>query len=1108
VICCSTNTTQASASSERLKDLILEYISNAHHDDHLYLLAEICLSNAQLGSLVFDSITFYMATVTDQNVRSTSDAVVDHYGITLPQEGHLQRLRACCRFLKCSYWLPEDRYHYITPVLLSWLIACIGKDDVDDYIHDTLSSLLSLLTRASVTVLKTAELPDAWVQPDHASNKPVLVPGVLSDSFFDCFQHLPYNYFYGNASKAFRSWFQWLSYMSANAVETSSVYDPDYWSALRIGLVNGMADQRKYCLGIIQQSLLFCDRSFEASGMTFHVNKKDVIVEQYKKYCALFEIIVLDRYPNQVQACLHELTTLLGPTSLISPTWTTALLAAALNSKIQEGVRKLVGNWYLDYATSQPESCTTHGSFLIEGLLPWATLGSLFTASLVSTRTSTTCVHGTALADVFASLVVASAKEEPISEAYSPHTQEPPVVSKNKVIIRGVLQYLSDTDGKIFSPAVLYLLEGLLKGISQGGVLLDASEINMIVGISRMPALPEISADLCRAYCAELCGYRSPQIPDADFIPAQAFLDKAHASVRSDAESGLDVSPTLEAPDSRFEDLTTLKRFLEELERSRHKIISNDKFAPGCIHIIALLGKGAPESFLPDEVLQILHAFWEEADRQDYSRPVALRLAPLFFHSTCTLTCLRQRQDGSQTADDLMAAITKAFTTLHRLAEGRTYLWSGLATSLRTAAFLHPDILSVLPFEDFFVRFIENPPVPKKEFLFEAVAAEKLQEHLPRLNHGKHVPDRDFEAYYGKREWAGYAALIDLLNRMPESQTDVAKRIMKRLLEPWRTQKAPIPIISKLKNVLQLQMMLLLSESCVGEEDADWYLDSLMCALVIEPWPRYRYLLEWIIARIYYRFPNKAHRMLEDLAHLDDNSPVHIASLIKLALLTAPFLNSEDFALKFMVQLIPFSASPKVHIRHEAHWCFPTLFDLAKERNWTSITDNLAFVALDKHVRALDKFSAPASTIRTLRLDAVEDFTLTNIFQGRYLSIETPDMQYVAHEDFVALAESDITLSSKHYASNPRVPLGQPLATTDLTPAVSHWKKPAPTAAPSSAPATDSTPTFHQTKSGFDIASLLPSAGPPSSQQSRPASVILVASLIDNPTNLGGLSRT
>ncbi|KAF2439197.1 hypothetical protein P171DRAFT_133441 [Karstenula rhodostoma CBS 690.94] len=1048
-----------------------------------------------------------MAAAADLNVRSTSYAAVDYHGRVLPKEDHLQRLRACLTFLKCSYWLPEDRYHYITPALLSLLVGSTGKDNVDECAHDTLSSLLALLTKPCVTVLKTAELPDTWIQPDHGSNKPVLLPGALSDSFFGRFRDLPSNYFSSSASKAFRTWFQWINYVNANAVGTGAVYFPEYWSALRTGLVTGMADQRKYCLGIIQQSLLICQRSFEASGMAFDVNKKAATVEQYKKYCALFEIIVLDRYPNQVLACLPELTALLGPASLISPTWTTALLAAALNSKIQEGVRKLVGNWYLDYATSQPESCTTHTSFITEGFLPWVTQGSLFTSSLMSTRTSTTCSHGTALAEAFARLVIAAPGTKQESEADSPYSQQRPVVSEKHAIIKGTLQYISDAGGRIFSPSVLYLLEGLLKGIDQGGVLLDAAEIEKILGISRMPALPEIAADLCRIYCAELCGHRSPQISDAEFVPAQAFLDKTIGNMQGTVESSIDPSPKQKAPNSSTGDLTTLKGFLEELDRSRHKIIQNDKFATQCAHITSLLEKGSPESLVPEELLQILNAFWEEADRQDYSRPVAIRLAPLYFHPVCILTCLRQRQGSSETSDDLTQVITKALTTLHRFAVGRTYLVSGLATSFRKASFVHPAILSVLPFEDFFVRFIENPPVPKKEFLSEVVAAEKLKEHLPRLNNGKHVPNRDFEAYYGQREWAGYAALIDLLNRIPEGQVDVAKRVMKRLLEPWRTQKAPIPIISKSKNVLQLQIMLLLTESCVSEEDVDWYLESFMHALVVEPWPRYRYLLEWTITRIYYRFPGKTHRILDDLARLDESSPVHIASLMKLALLAAPFLDSDAFALKLMVQLIPFSASSKVHIRHEAHWCFPTLFDLAKERNWTSITDNPAFVALDQHVRGLEKFNAPPSTIRTLKLDAVNDFTLTNIFQGRYLSIETPDMEYVAHEDFAALSASDTTFPSQHHASPPRVPLGQPLPAADLTPTTPPWKKPPASPNPSAAPTDPPTSTFHQTKSGFDIASLLPTPGPPSSQTPRPASIILVASLIDNPTNLGGLSR-
>ena len=998
-------------------------------------------------------------------------------------------LRAYLKFLKCSYWLPTHQPHYITPALVSILTRNVGRDVLDEYVQDALSSLLSLLTNPSVVVLDVEALPETWKCLDPATNKLVLASGVLSDSFFHCLDSLSPDYFAGSIGKAFRTWFQWISYMATNAVQTEVVYSPEYWSALRTGLLLGATDQRKFCLGIIQKSLELCQRSIETPEMKLNIGKKGATIEQYKKYCTLFEIIVLDRYPNQVQACLPELTTLLGPTSLISPAWVTALLSAALNHKIQDGVRKPVGNWYLDYVTTQPSSCVTHTDFLLEGFLPWVTQGSLFTSSLMSNRVTTASSHGEAVVGAISRLIAVASKI---------------CVTKRQGIFRGVLSYIVETGGKIFAPAVIYLLEGLLKGMNEEPLMiLEASDLDMVSRISRLPAMPEITAELCRTYCAELSRYGKSLDSAKDVFPIRPVSDSSLAKMKSDGEKRNSNESSSARNENKFDSMLTLGGFLQELDRTQHKVIQNDAFAPACAHITGILNIGHPDLFLPNELLQLLDAFWEEADRQDYPRPVAIRLAPLFFHPTSIRLAIQQQQNGSDSQGEIETMLTKVLTSLHRFAEGRTYLVSELAASLRKAISMNPETACVLPLEDFFVRLIEDPPVPKKEFLFEVVAAEKLERHTMRSNGGNPMPGKNYEAYYGQREWMGYAAIIDLLNRFPESQVQVIKRVMNRLLEPWRTQKAPIPIISKSKNALQLQIMLILTESCVSEEDAEWYLDSFMHALVLEPWPRYRYLLEWIIARIYFRFPKKADRILDNLAKLDENSPVQVASLMKLALLTAPFLDSEDFALKLIVQLIPFSASPKVHIRHEAHWCFPTIFDLAEERQWSSITANPAFIALNKHIRGLDKFSALPSTIRTLKLDAVKDFTLTSIFQGQYLRIETPDMEYVAHGDFLKLSSLD---TASMLQENHRVPLGDPLSSTAFTVPPSEWKKPTPSSNTQTS-TTDANPAFFQTKSGFDVASLLPSAGPPSAQNTRPASVILIASLIDNPTNLGGLSR-
>jgi tRNA guanosine-2'-O-methyltransferase len=186
-----------------------------------------------------------------------------------------------------------------------------------------------------------------------------------------------------------------------------------------------------------------------------------------------------------------------------------------------------------------------------------------------------------------------------------------------------------------------------------------------------------------------------------------------------------------------------------------------------------------------------------------------------------------------------------------------------------------------------------------------------------------------------------------------------------------------------------------------------------------------------------------------------------------------------------------------VHIRHEAHWSFPIVFDLATRRGWNSIAANPALIALNKHIRHTEKFKTPAWSIRTLRLDAVDHYTLSNIFQGQYLYIETPEAERVTHNDFVELRAQENNLSN---IPSERVSLGSVTTQSTLDSEESNT---------SSIPTDDGVAksNFFQTKSGFDYAALLPSAGPPSAQNQRPSSVILVASLIDNPTNLGGLSR-
>jgi tRNA guanosine-2'-O-methyltransferase len=127
---------------------------------------------------------------------------------------------------------------------------------------------------------------------------------------------------------------------------------------LRLGLLHGHADQRKYCIGIIRQSLIAAQNDISTPTMQFRVAESARYLKAYDQYSALFETIVLDRYANQVQACLPELTKVIR--SEVTPLMASTLLSAALTPMVQDGVRKLIGNWYFEYVTKASRSFFWH----------------------------------------------------------------------------------------------------------------------------------------------------------------------------------------------------------------------------------------------------------------------------------------------------------------------------------------------------------------------------------------------------------------------------------------------------------------------------------------------------------------------------------------------------------------------------------------------------------------------------------------------------------------------------------------------------------------------------------------------------------------------------
>jgi tRNA guanosine-2'-O-methyltransferase len=731
-----------------------------------------------------------------------------------------------------------------------------------------------------------------------------------------------------------------------------------------------------------------------------------------------------------------------------------------------------------------------HINFLFDGFLPWATDGSLFTSTLTATRSLTTCAHGEGIAAVISRFVSDTEDSPSFVPSVGYKVSEVGVDNRNgRAIILGIVRYIMNAGGRMFQPAILYMLHGLIEGLriryerNPPHYKLETSEITEILSLSRMPGMPEVASDLHSIHCQKLCDLLDPDLESKDIPTSETLRAKCKK-----LEDPVDQPVLSASPGTNDRGLPSLQSFVSNLRDSKHSCIQGPAFAPACKSVVALLDRMEVANVDPNDLHAILAALWEEADIRDFIRPFAVHLPALLFHPTCIQVCVTHNQGENSSGLDLTILLSKAMLRLTKLSKGKSYVLAVLAQALRKAAFANPSIISILPFEDYILDFVNDPASIRSEFLFEVAAADKLQQYLPH---------RTYASYYGMREWHAYAAVIDLLRRFPEDQISAARGILDQLLQPWISQKPPIAIKSPWKKTFQVQAILLMSHYCITESDVDAYLDGLTHALSLESWPRYRYLLEWTIARIYRQFPGKSLRIVQELGNLEEYSPVHIASLIKLGLLVAPY-ESQEFAIKLITHLNSYSASPKVQIRHEANFAFPLVFDLAIANNWKDIVKNPAFAGMNAFIRRLDKFNASPWTIRTLKVDIEQDFTLAGIFQGRYLSIETPEEEIVTHEDFESL-EKD---GQSSHANQPsaRISLGKAtinsfdvIAPATLTPMPST-----------------SEPTGQitlQTKAGIDLDNLHPAGGPPSTQNQRPASVMLIASLIDNPTNLGGLSR-
>ena len=317
---------------EELWDIVLgRLVDEASSPERLYKIAETCLSQ---GAFTAEQLnTKFELGLSSLAQQPLSDK---------PES--LRVVKSYLDFLKCSFWLAAGHRRMTNPKTLCLVSSFLAIDGLAEVAHDTLSAFFSLLKNH---------------EDDLATRS-----GTLGNlSLWDQLNALNVKYFAARSSKVYRTWFQWISLAASSGLRLTCVENEQYWRKLRLGLVKGHADQRKYCLGIIRQSFLATPRLIDTPSMQYSASHLDR--EKYDLYSTLFETIVLHRYTGQVEDSLPTMTKLLGSSSdtipsTITAAMTTTLLTAALDPLIQESIRRMVGRWYMDFVIEVSKSMSSY----------------------------------------------------------------------------------------------------------------------------------------------------------------------------------------------------------------------------------------------------------------------------------------------------------------------------------------------------------------------------------------------------------------------------------------------------------------------------------------------------------------------------------------------------------------------------------------------------------------------------------------------------------------------------------------------------------------------------------------------------------------------------
>jgi tRNA guanosine-2'-O-methyltransferase len=756
--------------------------------------------------------------------------------------------------------------------------------------------------------------------------------------------------------------------------------------------------------------------------------------------------------------------------SVIQSKWLYVMLSTALDVKTADQTRKFIGDWILRsnlFSSRFPEGLA---HFVSHSLLPWAMEGHLFIGSTklhdgmtLSTR------HGDRLSTSVCNLLVQTAPE------------------KKPELLDATLDFLVRKHATLFAYSAVHLIRGVSRAFETSRTLsLTKQQVENLLFISALRTLPEVATDYIVVQCSMICDFSETRTKDS-------ILNKLSPLGRG-----------------RFNDLKVAADCVEQnISSAQDEAIASPAKSQRDVKILASVEKcrrtlhmmTTDQPLSSTQLQNVLEDIWSDVEFLEYPRSLLVKLPAVFFNTAIyQVAC----QDNNEEDTGLRDLLVSTLPRLLDLTQRRSFLLAPLVGSLRQLVLATPGAASLLDLKECMLRICQNPPEPNIDLRMEYSTIPLLSDLL------KESANTCRDHYFGQGEGYGFAAYLDLISRMGSQHPELIGSVLDRLLARWRKQKIPTPTISAWKTTLQLEVMLLCFEQRSLEADKallNSMLKDLYFILALEPLPRFRYLMEWTIARIQIAHPEFRAQTLDMLSTKDHQSnPKFLASLMKLGVMIATSESgTEDFAHSLATIFIALSSSSKIIIRHEAQWAFPQLMDHARVQKWEVVLSNPAHVSLDEYIRSLPRFGDPPAERVMSKLDPVADHTMTNLVEGLWTDLDYTRPPYTTRQDFVDLYANDTARQASNSQPASCMPLGAPIPKPPRPTTASDENLSSNKPLPSSNGTTqEETSIALQTKG---TAYMKTSLDEQETTTSKKHNLLLVASLIENPYNLGGLSR-